>query len=37
MPYLHIVKTALINESMTDVELVVRNVGDRPAIVMVDD
>ncbi len=37
MPYLNIVKTALNNESMTDVELEIKNVGDRPAIVMVDD
>ncbi len=37
MPYLNIIKKALNNESMTDVELEIKNVGDRPAIVMVDD
>lgn len=37
MPYLSIVKTSLNNESMTDVELEIKNVGDRPAIVKVDD
>jgi hypothetical protein len=37
MPYLNIFKKALNNESMTDVELEIKNIGDRPAIVMVDD
>lgn len=37
MPYLNIIKTALNNESVTEVELEVKNVGDRPAIVIVDD
>jgi hypothetical protein len=37
MPYIQMYKKALNNESMTDVELEIKNVGDRPAIVTVDD
>ncbi|MFZ3383125.1 MAG: hypothetical protein WA144_04290 [Candidatus Methanoperedens sp.] len=37
MPYIHLVKKALNNEGLTDVELEIINSGDRAAIVTVDD
>lgn len=37
MPYIRMVKTAANNQGMTDVELEIMNVGDRPAIVAVND
>ena len=37
MPYISLVKKALNNEGLTDVELEIINSGDRPAIVTVDD
>lgn len=37
MPYMRMVKTATNNESRTDVELEITNIGDRPAIVNVED
>lgn len=37
MPYIRMIKTALNNESLTDVELEILNIGDRPAIVTVED
>jgi hypothetical protein len=37
MPYIRMVKTALKNESLTDVELEIINSGDRPAIVTLND
>ncbi|CAG0999303.1 hypothetical protein METP2_03142 [Methanosarcinales archaeon] len=37
MPYINLVKKALNNEGLTDVELEIINSGDRPAIVTVDD
>lgn len=37
MPYINLIKTAYDNRSNTDVELEIRNVGDRPAIVTVSD
>jgi len=37
MPYIRMVKTAVNNQDMTDVELEIMNIGDRPAIVAVND
>lgn len=37
MPYIRMVKTAVKNQDMTDVELEIMNIGDRPAIVAVND
>jgi hypothetical protein len=37
MPYIRMVKTAVNNQDMTDVELEINNVGDRPANVVVND
>jgi len=37
MPYIRMVKTAVNNQGMTDVELEIMNVGDRPANVTVND
>ena len=37
MPYIRMVKTAVVNQGMTDVELEINNVGDRPANVVVND
>lgn len=37
MPYINLVKRALNNDGLTDVELEITNSGDRPAIVTVND
>ena len=37
MPYIRIVKIAVNNQDMTEVELEIMNIGDRPAIVAVKD
>ncbi|NJD53219.1 MAG: hypothetical protein FIB07_10165 [Candidatus Methanoperedens sp.] len=37
MPYINLVKKALNNDGLTDVELEITNSGDRPAIVTVND
>ncbi len=37
MPYIRMVKSAVINQGMTDVELEIMNVGDRPANLTVND
>jgi len=37
MPYIRMVKTASNNEVLTDVELEIKNIGDRPAFVNVND
>lgn len=37
IPYISITKNAVINKSLTDVELIISNVGDRPAKVNVSD